>query len=62
MRSRSRLSSTSKSSIIVSSMRVVVPSVSGDVGFEDMLEEETVLFEEVDGIFEEGDEFWFFFT
>jgi hypothetical protein len=65
MRSRSRLSSTSKSSTIVPSMRVVVSSVNGEVGsvvFEDMLEEETVLFEEVDGIFEEGDKFWFFFT
>jgi hypothetical protein len=46
-------------------MRVVVSSVDGDVGivvFEDMLEEEAVLFKEVDGIFEEGDEFWFLFT
>jgi hypothetical protein len=65
MRSKSRLSSTSKSSTIVSSMRVVVPSVDGDVGFvvfEDMLKEEAILFEEMDGVFEEGDEFWFFFT
>jgi hypothetical protein len=65
MRSRSRLSSTSKISTIVSSMRVVTSSVNGDVDpvvFEDMLEEEAVLFEEVDGILEKGDEFWFLFT
>jgi hypothetical protein len=65
MRSRSRLSSTLKSSEIVSSMRVVVPSIDGDVGsvvFEDMLEEEAILFKEVNGVLEEGDEFWFLFT
>jgi hypothetical protein len=65
MRSRSRLSSTSKSSEMVSSMRVVVLSVDGDVGsviFEDMLEEEAILLEEVDGVLEEGDEFWIFFS
>jgi hypothetical protein len=65
MRSKSRLSSTSKSSKIVASMRAVVSSVDGDVDpvvFEDMLEEETVLFKEVDGVFEEGDKFWVFFT
>jgi hypothetical protein len=65
MRSRSRLSSTSKSSMIVSSMRVAVPSVSGDVGsvvFEDMLEKEAVLFEKEDGVLEEGDKLRFFFA
>jgi hypothetical protein len=46
-------------------MRVVVSSVDDDVGpvvFEDMLEEEAVLFKEVDGVLEEDDEFWFLFT
>jgi hypothetical protein len=46
-------------------MRVVISSVDADVGpvaFEDMLEEEAVLFKEVDGVLEEGDKFWFFFT
>jgi hypothetical protein len=50
---------------MVSSMRVVVLSVDGDVGsvvFEDMLEEEAILFEEVDSVLEEGDEFWVFFS
>jgi hypothetical protein len=43
---------------------VVVSSVDGDVGpvvFEDMLEEEAVLFEEVDSVLEKGDEFRFLF-
>jgi hypothetical protein len=43
----------------------VIFSVDGEVGsviFEDMLEEEAVLFKEVDGVLEEGDEFWFLFT
>jgi hypothetical protein len=50
---------------MVSSTRVVVSSVDGDVGsvvFEDMLEEEVILFEEVNGVLKEGDEFRFFFT
>jgi hypothetical protein len=65
MRSRSRLSSMLKSSEMVSSMRVVVLSVDGDVGsviFEDMLEEEVVLLEEIDSVLEEGDELWIFFS
>jgi hypothetical protein len=65
MRSRSRLSSTSKSSMIVSSTRVVVSSVGGGVGsvvFEDMLEKEAILFKKKDSALEEGNELWFFFT
>jgi hypothetical protein len=62
MRSRSRLSSTSKSSMIVSSMRSMVSSVKGNLGvvvFEDILKEEVVLFEEEDSVFKEGGKFWF---
>jgi hypothetical protein len=65
MRSRSRLSSTSKSSIIVSSMRAVVSSIKGDLGvvvFEDILEKEVVLLKEEDSVLEKGNEFWFFLT
>jgi hypothetical protein len=65
MRSRSRLSSTSKSSMIVSSMRAVVSSVKGDLGvvvFKDILEKEAVMFEEEDSVFEKDDKFWFFLT
>jgi hypothetical protein len=63
--SRLRLSSTSKSSFIVSSMRTVVPSVDGDFGsvvFEDILKEVAILFEEEDSVFKEGDEFGFFLS
>jgi hypothetical protein len=65
MRSRSRLSSTSNSSSIVLSMRVMVLSVNGDLGivvFKDILKEVAVLFKEEDSVFEEGNELWFFFT
>jgi hypothetical protein len=65
MRSRSRLSSMSKSSMIVSSMSTVVSSVNGDLGvvvFEDILEEEVVLFKKEDSVFKERDKFWFFLT
>jgi hypothetical protein len=51
--------------MMVSSMRVVASSVDGDVGsvvFEDMLEEEAILFKKMDGVLEEGDELWFLFT
>jgi hypothetical protein len=63
--SRSRLSSTSKSSFMVSSMRAVVPSVNGDFGsvvFEDILEEVAILFKEEDSVLEEADKFGFFFS
>jgi hypothetical protein len=59
MRSRSRLSSTLQSSMMVSSTRLIVFSVDGDVGsvvFEDMLEEEAILFEEVNGVLKENEE------
>jgi hypothetical protein len=65
MRSKSRLSSTSKSSTIVSSMRAVVSSVKGDLGvvvFEDILKEEAVVFEEEDSVLKEGGKLWFVFT